>query len=168
METEEPVQVVQERCGGLDVHKQLVQACALVGPPGGRVRREDRSFSTVVDGLLALLDWLMALGCTQVAMESSGVCCARSGRAATRAAATRARADQWVIPTSRERGVTEWDVRARRKVAARRRGAPVEPMQHGVPGPPRNPAVHDHRSRRSNASAGAASRATAAARDRAR
>jgi transposase len=73
METAEPVQVVHERCCGLDVHKKMVQACVLVGVPGGRVRREERSFSTVVAGLLALLDWLVELGCTHVAMESTGV-----------------------------------------------------------------------------------------------
>jgi len=73
METEEPVHVVQERCCGLDVQKKTVMACALVGVPGGRVRREERTFGTTVAGLRALLDWLVALGCTHSAMESTGV-----------------------------------------------------------------------------------------------
>jgi len=72
-EQAEPIQVVHARCCGLDVHKKMVQACALIGSPDGQVRREERSFSTVVEGLLALLDWLLDLGCTAAAMESTGV-----------------------------------------------------------------------------------------------
>jgi transposase len=72
-ENEEPIRVVHPRCCGLDVHKDAVQACLLVTAPGGKVRQEQRSFATVTEGLLALLDWLVAAGCTHVAMESTGV-----------------------------------------------------------------------------------------------
>jgi transposase len=72
-EKAEPVRVVHARCCGLDVHTKTVQACALIETPEGRVRREERTFSTVVAGLLGLLDWLLDLGCTAVAMESTGV-----------------------------------------------------------------------------------------------
>jgi transposase len=73
MENAEPIRVVHARCCGRDVHKKTVQACALVESADGRVPREERTFSTVVEGLLALLDWLLDLGCTAVAMESTGV-----------------------------------------------------------------------------------------------
>jgi len=69
----DPIQVIHPRCCGLDVHKGEVQACLLLTTPGGTVRQEQRAFSTMTDDLLALLDWLMAAGCTHVAMESTGV-----------------------------------------------------------------------------------------------
>ena len=65
--------VVYERCCGLDVHKKSVVAC-LVTPGSGRApRKELRTFGTMTDDLLALGDWLAAAGCTHVAMESTGV-----------------------------------------------------------------------------------------------
>jgi transposase len=70
---EEPLSVVHPRCCGLDVHKREVQACLLVSTPGGRVRREQRTFTTVTEDLLKLADWLVTAGCTHVAMESTGV-----------------------------------------------------------------------------------------------
>src|ERR671931_3984 len=72
-ETADPIQVVHPCCCGLDVHKREVQACLLRSTPGGTVRQEQRTFSTMTDDLLALLDWLGAAGCTHVAMESTGV-----------------------------------------------------------------------------------------------
>jgi transposase len=71
--SDDPIQVVHPQCCGIDVHKQQVQACLLLSTPGGAVRQEQRTFSTMTDDLLALLDWLVAAGCTHVAMESTGV-----------------------------------------------------------------------------------------------
>ena len=71
--------VVYERCCGLDIHKKTVAACVVVpSPPGPRedaqgARKEVRTFGTVTDDLLALADWLTAVGVTHVAMESTGV-----------------------------------------------------------------------------------------------
>jgi len=65
--------VVYERCCGLDVHKKTVVAC-LITPGSGRApRKEVRTFGTMTEDLLALGDWLAAAGCTHVAMESTGV-----------------------------------------------------------------------------------------------
>jgi transposase len=66
------MEVLYPRCGGLDVHKDTVVACARV-QTGGEIRREVATFSTTWQGLLALLDWLRGFGCTHVAMESTGV-----------------------------------------------------------------------------------------------
>jgi transposase len=38
----------------------------------GQVQKESRTFSTMTQDLLALLDWLQAAGCTHIAMESTG------------------------------------------------------------------------------------------------
>jgi transposase len=62
------MQVVHERCCGLDVHKRTVVACVLTG-----AGRQIRTFSTLTEELLALADWLVDQGVTHVAMESSGV-----------------------------------------------------------------------------------------------
>jgi transposase len=64
--------VLHERCAGLDVHKQTVVACRRV-MAGPRVTREVQSFPTTTRGLLALADWLREADCRQVAMESTGV-----------------------------------------------------------------------------------------------
>jgi transposase len=61
-----------ERVGALDVHKAQVTACVRVPGPEGR-HPALAEFSTTVQGLLALRDWLAAHGVTHVAMEATGV-----------------------------------------------------------------------------------------------
>ncbi len=65
--------IIVERCAGLDVHQATVVACVIAGPPGGKTKKEVRTFGTMHHELTALRDWLQAHGCTQVAMESTGV-----------------------------------------------------------------------------------------------
>src|SRR5438105_3432452 len=65
--------IIHERCCGLDIHKKTVVACLLVAGPSGQPRKQIRTFSTMTDDLLALADWLAAAGCTHVAMESTGI-----------------------------------------------------------------------------------------------
>ncbi len=67
------VEVVSERCCGLDIHKQTVVACLLVPSPNTAPHKEIRTFGTMTEDLLQLADWLTAAGCTHVAMESTGV-----------------------------------------------------------------------------------------------
>lgn len=62
------MEVVHERCCGLDVHKKTVVACVIVPE-----RREIRTFGTMTDDLEALAAWLEGHGVTHVAMESTGV-----------------------------------------------------------------------------------------------
>ncbi len=67
------MEILYAICCGLDVHKDTITACLrrLVGP--GQVRQELRTFGATTAELLTLLDWLVAAGCTHVAMESTGV-----------------------------------------------------------------------------------------------
>ena len=67
------MQVVHERCCGLDVHKQTVVACVLITDVRGRVAKEVRTFRTLTDDLLALADWLAERQVAVVALESTGV-----------------------------------------------------------------------------------------------
>lgn len=64
---------VHDRCCGLDVHQTVVVACVLVPNARGGANKEIRSFSTMTDGLLAMVAWLKLLAVTHVAMESTGV-----------------------------------------------------------------------------------------------
>src|SRR2546422_4523144 len=66
------MKVLHARCAGLDVHKDLVVACARL-QDSARVQREHRRFETTTKGLLELLAWLVELRCTHVAMEATGV-----------------------------------------------------------------------------------------------
>ena len=66
------MQIMYERCCGLDVHKNQVNAC-LITPGSRRTRqKEHRKFGTTTGDLRRLLDWLRAAGCTHVVMESTG------------------------------------------------------------------------------------------------
>jgi len=66
------MEVVNPRCCGLDVHKQLVVACLIVPGPDGAPVKEIRRFGTMTADLRELRDWLLASSCAVVAMESSG------------------------------------------------------------------------------------------------
>jgi transposase len=66
------MQLVHTHCAGLDVHKKTVVACARLVSPDGTRSSHIRTFPTTTAGLLTLLDWLLSLGITHVAMESTG------------------------------------------------------------------------------------------------
>jgi transposase len=63
---------IVERPGALDVHKATVMACVRVWQER-ELTEHVAEFATTVQGLLALYDWLEALGVNQVAMEATGV-----------------------------------------------------------------------------------------------
>ena len=67
------MEVIHPQVGGLDVHKDMVMACRrrLIGE--GKVESEVAEFGTTSAQLRELAAWLEGWGCTQVAMESTGV-----------------------------------------------------------------------------------------------
>ena len=67
------MQAIIERCCGLDVHKETVVACLLIGAPGEQPTKEVRTFGAMTRDLEALRDWLLEAGVTHVGMESTGV-----------------------------------------------------------------------------------------------
>jgi transposase len=67
------MEVLYERCAGLDVHKDTVVACVRLAQSGSEAKREVRTFATTTRGLLELSDWLTEHECTHVAMEATGV-----------------------------------------------------------------------------------------------
>ena len=52
------MQVIYERCCGLDVHKRMITACLLKWL-GGDWEKEIRQFGTMTKDLLGLSDWLV-------------------------------------------------------------------------------------------------------------
>lgn len=67
------MELVYQRCCGIDIHKKVIVACLIVLAANGQRHKEIRTFRTVTGELLQLLDWLKAAECTHVAMESTGV-----------------------------------------------------------------------------------------------
>jgi len=67
------MQVVHERCAGLDVHKKTVVACVLVTQADGQVQKETCTFGTTTGEILELMQWLQSYGVSSLAMESTGV-----------------------------------------------------------------------------------------------
>ncbi|HEV2126983.1 MAG TPA: transposase, partial [Chloroflexota bacterium] len=67
------MEILYERCCGLDVHKKRVVACVIVSQPDGPPWKTIRIFGTMTDELTHLADWLAEEGVTHVAMESTGV-----------------------------------------------------------------------------------------------
>src|SRR4029077_19827113 len=70
---DEAMQVIHERCAGLDVHKKKVYACIIVPENNGKKKQEIRSFGTMTADLLKLAEWLREHAITHVAMEATGV-----------------------------------------------------------------------------------------------
>jgi transposase len=65
--------VIVERCAGLDVGKDEVVGCVRTPAPSGRGRSSElRTFLTFTSGLEELADWLSANGVTEVVMEATG------------------------------------------------------------------------------------------------
>ena len=65
--------VIVDRCAGLDVHKKTVTACVRTPGPGRTRCSQVRTYQTFSDDLWALAEWLQTEGVTQVAMEATGV-----------------------------------------------------------------------------------------------
>ena len=67
------VEVLVERCAGLDVGKADLKACIRVpGPRGGR-RQQIKTFATTTGALLELRQWLVEQQVTVVGMEATSV-----------------------------------------------------------------------------------------------
>jgi transposase len=62
------MEVLYACCCGIDVHAKMLVACVLK-----QGKKEVRTFSTMTEDLLHLLDWLSQERCTHVAIESTGV-----------------------------------------------------------------------------------------------
>ena len=67
------MELVVERCAGVDIGKDEVVACVRGPGPGGRGRsKETRTFRSFTAELEAMAEWFAAQGVTEVVMEATG------------------------------------------------------------------------------------------------
>ena len=66
------MELLLERCAGLDVGKEEIVACVRTPGSGSRRRQEIRTDTTFTSQLEALADWLTAESVTEVVMEATG------------------------------------------------------------------------------------------------
>ena len=66
------MEMLYERCGGLDIGKDEVVACVRTPDGAGGRRQEVRTYKNFTSHLQALSDWLAAEGVTNVVMEATG------------------------------------------------------------------------------------------------
>ena len=65
--------VLIERCAGIDIGKDEVVACVRIPSTSGRGRQKrTRTFSSFTASLEAMADWFTAEGVTEIAMEATG------------------------------------------------------------------------------------------------
>jgi transposase len=67
------MQIVYQRCCGMDVHKDSVTACVLLIDEYGEWRSEKRKFGTMTRDLREMATWLARLRVEAIAMEATGV-----------------------------------------------------------------------------------------------
>ena len=66
------MEVLYERCAGLDIHKRSIVACSIVPGTGKQPVKQIRSFGTMSRDLLALGEWLTEQQVSHVGMEATG------------------------------------------------------------------------------------------------
>jgi transposase len=67
------MEVLVDRCAGLDVHKRMVTVCVRTPGDGGHRRQVVRTFRTFAHDLADLASWLADEGVTRAVMESTGI-----------------------------------------------------------------------------------------------
>lgn len=66
------MQEILDRCAGLDVHKDIIVTCIMVG--GGKsMYKEIRSFGTMTEDIKEMGEWLKSHNIEDAAMESTGI-----------------------------------------------------------------------------------------------
>ena len=67
------MELLVERCAGMDIGKDEIVACVRTPGPGGKGRaKQTRVFSSFTSGLEAMAEWFSAEGVTEVVMEATG------------------------------------------------------------------------------------------------
>ncbi len=67
------MEIIIRNCAGGDVHKKFIVVSRRWLDEHDQVHKETRRFSTMTQDLERLRDWLVQTGCTDIALESTGV-----------------------------------------------------------------------------------------------
>lgn len=63
------MELLYERCCGIDVHKNMLMVCVFTGVR----KKEIREFGTMTDDIMEIVKWLKETDCQIAAMESTGI-----------------------------------------------------------------------------------------------
>ncbi|WP_197255660.1 hypothetical protein [Paenibacillus dendritiformis] len=63
------MEVLLERCAGMDVHQETIVVCVMTTDSAGEVQSEVRTFGTLTKHLFELLKYLESREVTHIAME---------------------------------------------------------------------------------------------------
>jgi transposase len=102
------VELLHERCAGLDIGKKDLKACVRTPSRSGKRSRlqEIRTFATTTKGLLELRDWLVAEKVTLVVLEATGDYSRMASDSRPRSGVTAPNPGQSGAPDRIRRGVT--------------------------------------------------------------
>lgn len=67
------MEAIYERCCAIDVHKETLTACIMIGKGGKLTNKEIKTFSTMTEDIERLREWLKSERVTHVAIESTGI-----------------------------------------------------------------------------------------------
>lgn len=67
------MEVLLDRCAGMDVHQETIVVCVLTSDASGEVQSEVRTFGTLPKNLFELLKYLESQAVTHITMESTGI-----------------------------------------------------------------------------------------------
>lgn len=67
------MEVINEGSCGIDVHKETLTACIMIGEGNQITKKEIRTYRTMTEDINELRNWLKSEGVTKVAIESTGI-----------------------------------------------------------------------------------------------
>src|SRR5436190_19710652 len=66
------MQEILDRCAGLDIHKNTIVACIMIGS-GKTMHKEIKTFGTMTEDIVEMGKWFQSHNIKDAAMESTGV-----------------------------------------------------------------------------------------------
>lgn len=67
------MEVIYEKCCGIDIHKETLTACIMIGEGNRIAKKEIRTYRTMTEDIENLRDWLKRESITYIAIESTGI-----------------------------------------------------------------------------------------------
>lgn len=67
------MEVIYEKCCGIDIHKETLTACIMIGEGNRIAKKEIRTYRTMTEDIENLRDWLKRESITHIAIESTGI-----------------------------------------------------------------------------------------------
>ena len=65
------MEIIYEKCCGVDVHQKNIVVCMMISKNGRLSKKEIKTFGTNTNQIFEFTEWIKSLGCECVAMEST-------------------------------------------------------------------------------------------------